>query len=504
MKNWLSILLFLVTNNLLSQTWSKHYDFDIGNDYATHAVPVEEGVILQVIGLCDLNSIECRGLLKLDFDGNFKWKTILYDTLEWNGLRALVIREDTILLNMDYIWGPLSDKDFSVLSFDLQGNYITRFDFEQQVPYASRDLLLRPDGKVLTQFDIRHPVTNRIIEYTRCYSQNWNLLWEIHTPETGTLNSTKSIVSLDTGLVLGYTHWPGGGQILKFNVEKYDKNGQLQWHTQYPYEAENSGQVIKINALPDGSFVGAFGSDTFGLLAANVEIWFKLDANGNHLWEKATIYEERFIYHTFINQDGNIIACGEMADYHFDTIDDPNLSAYIMCMNPDGERLWERKILNKTTGVYTQQLYGGTELPNGDLVFVGEIWDTIPTPENPTYQDIWVIKTDKDGCFTPGCGEWQTLVPVIESPPVQAIKTFGIFPNPASEYVYLASKMGEIIPDGSYSVRVYDSSGRFITAQNIDPLVLNRIGLETTAPGVFTVALFRNGLLFQTLKGIKK
>ena len=77
MKNWLSILLFLVTNNLLSQTWSKHYDFDIGNDYATHAVPVEEGVILQVIGLCDLNSIECRGLLKLDFDGNFKYSDII-------------------------------------------------------------------------------------------------------------------------------------------------------------------------------------------------------------------------------------------------------------------------------------------------------------------------------------------------------------------------------------------------------------------------------------------
>ncbi len=503
-----SILTFIILHTILSTdlssqtTWSKHYDLDIGNDYATHVVPVSDGVIIQAIGFCDFNSRDCHGLVKLDFNGNIVWKKIIYDTLEVNGLTAFFIRNDTILLNMSYLGIP--DKACSVLSFDLNGNYLSRFDYSQPTPYSAGDILLRPDANLYVKFDIRHPITNKIIEYTRCYDRDWNLLWDTHTPENVGLNQTKSAVSLDSGLIIGYTAWPGGGQDLAFNVEKYSKDGQLEWHTKYPHSCNNNGQVIKINAMPDGTYIGAFVSDSFGfLIADHVELWFKIDANGDKVWEKANTMEERSIYHSFVSQNGNIIACGEMGNYYYDTIQDPYLSGYLMCLNPDGERVWERKILDKTAGIYRQYVYGGTELPNGDLVFVGMVWDTMTTPENPAFTDMWIFKTDNLGCFTPGCGEWQSLVAVGEPQKTMPARTFGIYPNPVTDHCNLVATLGEIIPPGQYYVRLYDSKGQFLFSKNIDPLFLNRLDLSGAPAGLCTAVLFREGAVYQTIKVVK-
>jgi|GEM_PF-2480345 len=71
--NILSIFLnivFALSLHAQSNTWSKHYDLHIGNDYATHAVPVEDGVVLQAVGFCDFNSRNCQAVLKLDLSGN--------------------------------------------------------------------------------------------------------------------------------------------------------------------------------------------------------------------------------------------------------------------------------------------------------------------------------------------------------------------------------------------------------------------------------------------------
>ncbi|MBL7827232.1 MAG: T9SS type A sorting domain-containing protein [Saprospiraceae bacterium] len=482
--------------------WSKHYDLHIGNDYATHVLPVADGAIIQATGFCDFNSRDCHALLKLDNHGELIWKSIIYDTLEFNGFSAFVVRSDTILINMAYLGTP--GKACSVLSFDLEGNYLSRFDYEQNVPFGAGDLLLRPDGSLYVQFDIRHPLTNKLIEYTRCYDRNWNLLWDTHTPETGTLNRTKSIVSLDSGLVLCYTHWPGGGQNLKFHVKKFDKNGELQWHTQYPYGCDNANQHIKISAMPDGSYIGAFASDSFGLYAANIEMWFKLDAHGNRIWEKANLFEERVIYDSFISQSGNVIACGEMPDYLFDTIVEPELSAYVMCLNADGERLWERKILDKTSGVYRQYVYGGAELSNGDLMFAGAVWDTTASLTTPTFDDMWIFKTDSTGCFTPDCSEWQTLTPARELQTPEQARLFVLYPNPTMGECNLVATLGSVIPPGQFHIQLYDASGRFLLAQKIDPLFINRLDISNLDTGTYTATLFREGLRFQTLRLTKK
>ena len=503
------IFLFLIittflAGDLVSQSyWSKHYDLDIGNDYATHVIPVHDGIIIEVKGFCDYNSRNCHALVKCDFNGDLAWKMILYDTIRTNGLEAFVVRDDTILLNLNFI--PLTnEKAFTVFSYDLDGNYISRFDYNQIKPYAARNMLLRPDGNVYVLFDIKDSITDRIIEYTRCYDRNWNFLWDMHTPLNVGLNQTKSTVSLDSGLVIGYTAWPGGGQDLAFNVEKYSKDGQMEWRTKYQYSCSNTHQVIKLNAMPDGTYIGAFVSDSFGLFAGHIEMWFKLNANGDRVWEKANIQEERTLYHTFVSQSGNIIACGEMEDYYFDTIQDPPLSAYLMCLNPDGERVWERKILDKTKGIYQQFVIGGTELPNGDLVFVGEVWDTITTPENPTYDDMWIFKTDSQGCFTPGCGEWQTLLATGEPQQPPPVRTFGIYPNPVADRCNLVATLGEVIPPGQYLIRFYDSKGCFLFAQNIDPMFLNQLDLSGVPAGLCTAVLFLNGVAYQTIKVVKQ
>jgi hypothetical protein len=481
-------------------TWSRRFDLHLGNDYATQVLPVENGMVIQNSGFCDYNTRDCHGLFKLDLAGNMLWKEVIYDTLDINGLLATVIRGDSILLNMAYMLpGVLAN---TVLSFDMEGNYLSRHDYTSPHLFAGGDLLIRQDGNLYVKFDVRDPSNNRWVEHTRCFDPSWSQLWELSSAPNMSIHRSRSAVSLDTGMVLCYTAWPGGGQDKVFQVEKYSKDGELQWRTKYQHGCDNN-QVIKINAMPDGSYIGAFASDSFGVFAADIAVWFKLDAQGNRLWEKVNIYEERAIYHSFVNRQGNIIACGDMRDNTFDTIQDPSATAIIMCLNPDGERLWERKVLEKSEGIYQQYVSGGAELPDGSLAFVGMLWDTTSPIVDPRGTDMWVFRTDSLGCFEPGCSEWQILVPAREPPAPARGGAFTIYPNPVKGVCQLAAVLGEQIPEGQYMLRAYSTDGRHLFTQPIDPHHLNRLDFTSAPAGTCSAVLLRDGLPYQVFKVLK-
>ena len=62
------------------------------------------------------------------------------------------------------------------------------------------------------------------------------------------------------------------------------------------------------------------------------------------------------------------IVCGTA-----DTTDNELHGGYISRISPQGERLWERKVIDMQHPIYDNFWYSGLELDNGDLLFTGGI-----------------------------------------------------------------------------------------------------------------------------------
>ncbi len=507
-KYCIFILAFLCTHTCLSSQnyWSKRFDFDKGNDYGTQVIKVSDGLIVQVNAFCQFNTRDCFGLMKFDTEGNHLWTSVVYDTLEINYLKAMTVKDDTIYLNTDYL--GIEGKDYSILKFNLEGQYLNRYDYwhpsVDNLHYAR--FMTCQQGLFYTHFDFKDTATLKFREGIRVFDPMWNLLWETTVPNNGypALLWCTSDPTTDGGLAVIYSSWKNPGHKGVATIEKYDSIGTLEWATTLPHEYSSFSKWVNISQHSDGGYVGTWKIDTFGVFIYDrPDILFKLDANGNLLWEKVNFYEQNNFWHFFVAQNGDLIGCGVAENFQNDTIDEPEFQVgYIARFNADGERLWERKIFEQREDAWIHELIGGVELDNGDLVFTGSMDDTSALPD-PYPQNVWLVKVDSNGCFTPGCGTEQYLVSAHE--PVKEVSEgiFRLFPNPFGERLSLGSVLGRHIPTGTYRARLYDAQGNLIFDKAFQPNLIHDFDTSALPAGFYTLSILRDGKLVQTLKAVK-
>ena len=94
----------------------------------------------------------------------------------------------------------------------------------------------------------------------------------------------------------------------------------------------------------------------------------------------------------------------------------------------------------------------GKEAPNGDLVFAGTVTDSI------NGIDVWIVKTDSEGCLTPDCGLIQVATATEDARAPRPVDRLRIAPNPARDFVTLSGD--EAASTATGTLAVYATDGR--------------------------------------------
>lgn len=502
------ILAHCLVCSMNAQTyWSKRYDLDRGNDYGTSVIITLQGdILVQVKGFCEINMRECDGILRLDTDGHLLARMIVYDTLDAEHIQGMFYFNDTVYYNLTYY--SATDLQYTVLLFDLEGNELGRHDYYHPTQNVAWSRSITGNAEtIFVNFAYRDTLTGRGREKARAYDRSWNVLWEAEMFNTYPMPLwCETQATPDGGLVAVYSSW----SIEDYNprictIEKYDVDGKMEWQTILSGWGKFSSSLVRIDNHPDGGYVGLWHKDSTNLFTSEIPVVvFKLDAEGNIEWERFNLYEQFRLYDVFATRSGKIIGCGYAEQWPWDHELEIYVSTFLICFDAAGERLWERNIFEENLGTRQHELYAGAELPNGDLVFTGLLSDTIwGTPDDPTPDNVWVVKVDSMGCFEPGCDEWQTVAIKDHQRKEKKEQSFVAYPNPASDYVVLGAVLGAHIRPGAYTLLLHDMQGHLLSRQQFDPLRITQIDTRHLASGQYVITVLRDGIHEQTLMVVR-
>jgi hypothetical protein len=431
----------------------------------------------------------------------------MYDTIGPESYQPMAIRNDTIFVNVQY----KTIQACSVLSYDLQGNYLGRYDYwhpSMLGRFISRKLESSGD-RLFVNFSYDDTLDTKNKDKIRAYDPSWNQLWEVKLPnniEYPRLLYVDMDACADGGIITLCVSRKAYDERV-CSIQKLDPDGNPEWTTMLDGMYEAWSYPATIHAHPDGGYMGHWQIGTGDFWSYEYpDMWFKLDANGQIEWQRIddAVHNMRNFTGTFVAKNGDLIGCGSAQDSPYDTIDESDrYFAHISRIKPDGESRWERKIYHLKEGGYYPWLYHGAEMENGDLIFTGYVWDTIQTPENPSWDDLWLLKLDSNGCLEPGCDFNQYILPVSEPALSVPLDVFRAFPNPFVTQFSLAAVLGKHIPSGDYRMVLYDAAGRAVIQQTFSPNLLTRVETPQLPSGLYSLVIFRNGMEFQALKMVK-
>ena len=147
-------------------------------------------------------------------------------------------------------------------------------------------------------------------------------------------------------------------------------------------------------------------------------------------------YRSKRIWHLAKTKNGDYVGVGTCLHRAFHT-DGSNKFAfetgYAFRVDKDGNALWERYYVDQGRSKFGyQSFYAVAEGDDGSLYFSGHITDSIPNvPGSGLNSNVWLLKTGPDGCLTPGCDEdlvYVSTKKVLNRHP----DLLRVYPNPGS------------------------------------------------------------------------
>ncbi|MEO1513933.1 MAG: T9SS type A sorting domain-containing protein [Bacteroidota bacterium] len=439
-----SSLVFCQTPN-----FSLSIDLNKDVDQAWELVDLGDGLLIQRGGTCNQNTDICSGLIKTDYEGNVLWKKE-YDYFGISNYRDLAVYKDKF-----YVTGRFNDERqqelvHHILEINSVGDTLCSFELPRDSHEYFRTLIANEQGLLLATNRVvgLHPIKLRQLDF------DGNLLWQQWVrPGPRNVSARHLLPTPDDHYLLSYMAYQPGRKF-SLGISKIDTLGEILWETiidTVPDLVIPSGHIIKTQ---DDGYVTLF-NEHYRLpypLNDYPTVVYKLDQNGNIVWKTEFIYEfSKEPARLIETRNGDIVGAG-LASFLNDQ-EKLEYGGYIFRLDKDGNKLWERYILD--TLLSTIDRYGFfddvVELTDGSLVFAGDIVDTFPNYEPVVNnRNIWLVNLDADGCFLPNCDSVQMHLDQTTSliPERMSSGQWTVSPNPARQHL-LIRWQGEVPPKRS-------------------------------------------------------
>jgi len=482
--------------------WVVRYGLDEGNEIGTYIEILDSVLVLNVLTFCRDNSKSCVGFISIDPDnGELAGKGIIFDTVKISALQSLSSMNGSVLLNIN-----TTDRSrCAVASFRDSGELIDIFDY-----YVADDdecmggAIDSNDSTTFVIYGTRE-VNGPYAVKIRALDADLAPIWTKSIEQEGRqVIQAELQTNNDGGVVVTYTTYdPAEYFDQRVSIAKFSSTGVMEWETSLPYSGDWDSGWSKIADHPDGGYVGTWPFDSTIFYKAIVpNVVYKLKPDGELEWERIVWDRQFTLYDVFATQDGGVLGCGIAEHWPWAEDSVPHYRVpYVVKLDANGNEIWDRKIIDTIGGSDRIRLYAGVELSNGDIVFTGGSRDpNFGTPDDPFPGNIYAIKLDSNGCFYPGCGEWQNV-----SVPTTSVKTIEkehaevrLFPNPASDYMYLGLAVGDSYLPGEYKYFISSTIGQVLMDDKFNPNVITQIMISNLRSGMYVLTITRNGKIIKS------
>jgi len=446
-------------------TFNKVYDINNSTEFASNVIEVDDGYIFYEEGsyFPGLNGWRGMGVRKIDLSGNLQWtKTYGKTQQRWSSRQGafLKLNNNISLVLGGFIYDSTSnDYDGLLIKFDLNGDtlWVKKYGGQQSdLFYAikeSNDAGLYLLGMTRSFGDINGDCY--LVKTDSSGNEQW-----YNTFGNNGLDEGYSIdFTLDNNLVIG-----GGTE--KFTPKPYapwviiaDTSGNVEWDKNYGTQSGADCGATVISSKSGGSILFSC-IDTFitnGPDEKTSQI-VKIDSSGEVVWRKVfDNSKERIIYNSLELNNGDIMFTGLIRND-----DDSRDVGWLFKLDSDGNEIWERKpeYIHPGPPNITQRLcylYDVKETSDGGLVCVGSAHRV--DSNDVSNQDAWVLKLDSMGCEIPSCHVGIDDRKII-------IGEVVIMPNPTKSQALISIKSGKQEHAFKEAVfRLYDVAGKEIYTQ---------------------------------------
>jgi hypothetical protein len=437
MKNFILLCFWALPNLLLLAQPTFHRTYDLTNGASENAynmTVVEDGVYVNCGTWCDEDFTFCPILFKINNSGDSLWhRQYDHDIQDFAFFDYIIDSNEEFL----YACGRIQDEDKLpfIAKMDIWGDTLWLKTYYEEYWDAAFDIEQDHEGNLVTSVNggsfgefgrwsvIKTDTTGEMI-WSTTIEDNVDYAYE---GRLAILNDGSILLAFYSGL-----EWTSTGRA--YFVAKLSSEGEVEWVRNYDEVTRSDDYPALIAPYPDGGFVTGWAFDTIsqpGVYTDEGPLLRRYDNDGEILWEYRYVYRRGpKLTNMTVAENGDIIMCGVAGQI---LIQGDAERAWMARVSGDGELIWKRYYQGLHLPSDTRPFNAVAETSDGGIVACGEMLDLGITPiPDP---DVWLVKTDADGCITPGCQDSILYVSVEEIPGTgeTTLKEvfFKAYPNPA-------------------------------------------------------------------------